>query len=656
MAEVRSKDPAAQELLRVGRERGLSTAFFRAEEIKPCPIGASGACCRMCAMGPCRLVGRTTAGVCGATLGTVVARNFARMVAGGASAHSDHGRSMVMTLLAAARGEARGYEIKDEAKLRVIAAELGIEPSGPAKPLAEKVALRLLEDFGRQAGEIAYLKRAPARRQRLWRELGIAPRGVDREVVELMHRTHTGVDQEASHILKQTMRTALADGWGGSMIGTDVSDILFGTPGPVASATNLGVLKEDEVNIVIHGHEPTLAEMVVLASQDPELVAYAKEKGAKGINLAGICCTANEVLMRHGVAPAGNFLHQELAIMTGAVEAMLVDVQCIMEGLATMADSFHTLLITTSPRAKIRGATHIEFEEEHAYDIAKRIVRMAVDNFPHRREVYIPQVQEGLIAGFSHEYVNYMQGGTFRASFRPLNDAIMQGRIRGVAGVVGCNNACVVQDFGITKVIEDLIANDVLVVATGCAAIGGAKYGYLAPEIWDKVGDNLREVCEAVGVPPVLHMGSCVDNSRILTVLTQMVEEGGLGDDISDLPVVGICPEWMSEKALSIGTYFVASGLYVLFGVRSPVSASEEVVEVMTEEWPKTVGGALEFEPDYDRLIGKALSQIDQKRDALGLEEYRPGRYGASGDRLFREWLKIPPEKRSLYSRKPVEA
>ncbi len=655
MAEERTKDTAAAQILKRARESGISTAFSRAEQTRPCPIGSTGVCCRMCAMGPCRLVGKTTVGVCGATLGTVVARNFARMVAAGASAHSDHGRDMALTLLAVARGEAEAYSVRDETKLRAVAADLGIKHQGrETKDVAAEVAQTLLADFGRQSGEINYVERAPETRQRLWRDLGIAPRGIDREVVEALHRTHTGVDQDASSILRHSLRVALGDGWGGSMIGTDISDILFGTPGPVTSAANLGVLSDDEVNIVIHGHEPTLSEMVVVAAQDPEMVAYAKEKGAAGINLSGICCSANEVLMRHGVASAGNFLHQELAVLTGAVELMVVDVQCIMEGLATLADSFHTTLVTTSTKAHIRGATHVQFDEHRAYEIAKDIVRMAIDNFPNRGEVHIPREKEGLVAGFSHEYLNYMQGGTFRGSFRPLNDAIVQGRIRGVAGVVGCNNACVPQDVAITGVIEELIAKDVLVVATGCAAIAGAKYGLLSPEVWDKVGPNLREVCEAIGVPPVLHMGSCVDNSRILTVLTQMVSEGGLGEDISDLPVAGICPEWMSEKAIAIGTYFVASGLYVVFGVRSPVSGSDEVVDIMMREWPQEVGGALEFEPDYEKIVEKVLAQIDAKREALGLEEYRPDRYGASGDQPMEEWLAIPAGQRSPYSRKPV--
>jgi carbon-monoxide dehydrogenase catalytic subunit len=310
----------------------------------------------------------------------------------------------------------------------------------------------------------------------------------------------------------------MADGWGGSMIATDVSDILFGTPAPILGEANLGVLRDDMVNVVVHGHEPTLSEMIVTASQDPEIIEYARKAGAKGINLAGICCTANEILMRQGIPAAGNFLHQELAIMTGAVEAMVVDVQCIMQALVNLAENFHTMVITTSPKVKIKGATHIEFDEHKALTIAKEILKTAIDNFKNRGDIQIPQDRETLIPGFSHEYINYMLGGSYRGSFRPLNDAIMSGRIRGVAAVVGCNNPRSQQDYSHIKITKELLKQDVLVVETGCGAIAAAKQGLLLGEAGlDQVGPGLKEICETVGIPPVLHMGSCVDNTRILT-------------------------------------------------------------------------------------------------------------------------------------------
>lgn len=641
MAEFKTIDPAAIEMLKIAAEENISTAFSRSEEVKPCPIGETGACCKICFMGPCRLVGKTTRGVCGADVHTVAARNFARMVASGVSAHSDHGRDLAMTLLHVAKGEGQGYRIRDVAKLHAEARYMGIPTDGrTTAEIALDVATEALANFGRQTGQVTHVARATKKRQEVWKKLGIVPRGIDREVVETLHRTHEGVDLDPENILRHALRTSLADGWGGSMLATDISDILFGTPAPISTEINLGVLKDDQVNIIVHGHEPALSEMIVAAAQDPELIAYAKTKGAKGINLAGICCTGNEILMRHGISPAGNFLHQELAIITGAVEAMVVDVQCIMQALASLAENYHTKLITTSPKAKIPGAMHIEFDERRALDSAKAIVRTAIDNYPNRGQTRIPPIKNRLVAGFSHEYLNYMQGGVYRGSFRPLNDAIVQGRIRGAAGIVGCNNARVPQDEGIYNLAKEFVANDVLVVVTGCAATGSAKYGLLSPEIWAATGKGLREVCEAVGVPPVLHLGSCVDNSRILTVLTQMATEGGLGEDIDDLPAVGICPEYMCEKAIAIGTYFVASGAYVLFGVHSPVSASDVVTRLMTEGWESQVGGKLEFEPDWRKILEKSLAHIDKKREKLGLVPWDPNRFGKSGDAVMMEYIK----------------
>jgi carbon-monoxide dehydrogenase catalytic subunit len=642
--EERSIDPAAVQMLELAETLGLSTAFSRADAMSPCPIGADGLCCKNCFMGPCRVVKDGQTGVCGATADTIVARNFARAVAGGASAHSDHGRDMAFTLKAAATGEAGDYKIRDPYKLFSMAKTLGVPVDGRSvEEIASDVADIAIAQFGQQTGEVVYVKRAPDKRQKIWRERGYVPRGIDREVVEVLHRTHIGDDQDPDHILDASVRCALSDGWGGSMLATDISDVLFGTPSPLVAQANLGVLKDDEVNIVVHGHEPTLSEMILAAVSDPELVEYAKSKGANGISLAGICCTANETLMRQGVPSAGNFLHQELAILTGAIEAMVVDVQCIMQALAPLAEKFHTELITTSKKVKISGATHIEFDEHHAMDIAKQIVRRAIDNFPNRGETHIPNISADLVPGFSHEYINYALGGVLRGSFRPLNDAIMAGRIRGVVANIGCNNPRVAHDSVHQYVVKEFLKNDVLVVETGCGAIASAKQGYLLGEAaLEYAGPGLREVCEAVGMPPVLHMGSCVDNSRILTVLTEMASEGGLGDDISDIPAVGMAPEWMSEKAMSIATYCVASGAYVIMGVTNPVKGSKEVTRLISDGWWEKMEGRLEFISDPDEIVEKALAHIDERRAALKLPEYDASKWGKSGDERMLHLLELP--------------
>jgi carbon-monoxide dehydrogenase catalytic subunit len=658
--EEQTIDPAAQEMLIYADELGISTAFSRADNMAPCNVGSAGMCCKLCGMGPCRLTKEGQTGICGATIDTIQARNLIRAIAAGSAAHSDHGRDMAFTLKAVANGEAEGYVIRDVAKLRQVAAKYDIPIEGRApEEIADELADLYISQFGQQRGEIAVTRRAPEKRQKIWQEQGVVPRGVDREVVEALHRTHIGDDQDPEHILNHAIRTSLADGWGGSMIATDVSDILFGTPAPILGEANLGVLKDDMVNVVVHGHEPTLSQMIVAASQDPEIIEYAKAAGAKGVSLSGICCTANEILMRQGIPAAGNFLHQELSILTGAVEAMVVDVQCIMQALVGLAENFHTAIITTSPKVKIKGATHIEFHEEKALTTAKEILRTAIDNYKNRGVTKIPDVREKLIPGFSHEYINYMLGGSYRASFRPLNDAIMSGRIRGVAAIVGCNNPRSKQDYLHTYVTEKLLKQDVLVVETGCGAIASAKLGHMLGEAGlDKVGPGLQEVCETVGIPPVLHMGSCVDNTRILTVLTQMVEEGGLGDDIDQIPAVGLAPEWMSEKALAIGTYCVASGAYVIFGGASPVSGmpdkvsdSDIVLNYISTGWEELYGGKLEFIADPDEMIQKTLEHIDQKRADLGLPEYKSERFGRSGDARMMdlEALPLPARREAIY-------
>jgi carbon-monoxide dehydrogenase catalytic subunit len=634
----KSIDPAALEMLAKAHEDSCSTAFDRAEKMKPCPIGADGSCCKNCAMGPCRIPlpkGKEETpeehakrvGVCGATAETIAARNFVRMIAGGAAAHSDHGRRVVEAFKLMAEGKTKDFKVLDEQKLLKLALDLGVNIGERSNmEIALDIAKVCEAEFGKQEGELLFARLAPLKRQEIWRNLGVYPRGIDREVVELMHRTHMGVDQDYKNLMIQGSRAALADGWGGSMIATEIQDCMFGTPTPTLSEINFGVFKEDQVNLIIHGHEPALAEMLAAEAHNPELIEYAKSKGAKGINLAGMCCTANEVMMRHGVPIGGNYLQQELALITGAIEAMVVDVQCIMQGLQEIARCYHTKLINTDSRARITGAEWMPFDEHNPRESARAIIKAAIDNYPNRRadKVRIPQVKTPLVAGFSHETINYLLGGLFRASYRPLNDNIINGRIRGLAGVVGCNNARTTHDSDHIMMIKELLKNDVLVLSTGCAAMAAAKYGLMVPEAAKEFcGPGLAEVCETVGIPPVLHMGSCVDNSRILIAATAVVKDGGLGDDISDLPAAGAAPEWMSEKAISIGQYFVSSGVYTVFGTTWPTTGSKEFTDYLFKGLEELYGGKWDFEPDPIKAAQKMIAHIDAKRKALGIDKAR---------------------------------
>ncbi len=585
-----------------------------------CGFCETGLSCRICVMGPCRIdpFGEgPQRGVCGADADIIVARNLGRMIAAGAASHSDHGRDLVEVLAEVAEGKAPGYAIKDPDKLRRVAAEYGIAVEGKDDlALAGELAAAMQEDYGTRKASLTLLARAPEKRRALWEKVGIVPRGIDRETSEMMHRTHMGVDNDWVSILLHGLRNALSDGWGGSMIATEVSDILFGTPQPVTGQVNLGVLKEDQVNIIVHGHNPVVSETIVAACSLPEMQELARKQGAKGINLVGVCCTGNELMMRHGIPMAGNHLTTELTLVTGAVEMMLVDYQCIMPAISQAAARYHTKMISTSDKARFPGMEHHEFSPETAMEKATELVKMAVENFARRDpdKVSIPVKPQEVVSGISVEAVIAALGG----SAEPLVEAIKAGKIRGAVGVVGCNNPKIKQDYGHVGLITRLIANDILVLDTGCVSVATARAGFKTMEALELAGPGLKEVCGALGIPPVLHVGSCVDNVRILVLVSALAN--ALGCDISDLPVAGSAPEWYSEKAVAIACYFVASGVFTHLGPMPPIAGSMNVVKLLTEGLEVVVGATFAVEPDPEKAARILTSHIEAKRKALGLD------------------------------------
>jgi carbon-monoxide dehydrogenase catalytic subunit len=612
--------PDAQAMIDVARKEGIETVWDRLAAQQPqCGYCALGLSCRNCAMGPCRIdpFGEgPQKGVCGADADVIVARNLGRTIAAGSSSHSDHGRDILEVFAAMARGETSGYQVTDEDKLRRVADELGVATEDRSTDeVAADLANVLLDDYGSRRESLSFLHRVPEVRKAKWAELGITPRGIDRENVEMMHRTHMGVDNDYVNLLLHGLRTSLSDGWGGSMIATELSDIMFGTPKPVMSQVNLGVLRRDQVNIAMHGHNPLLSDVIVDAAQDPELLELAKSYGATGINVVGLCCTGNEMLMRKGVPMAGNHLMQELVLITGALEAMVVDYQCIMPSVVDVAKCYHTKVISTSDKAKFPGATHISFDPSRGAQVAREIVRMAVEAYPDRNQerVRIPVEPVRMMGGFSVEAILGALGGTPK----PLVDAIVAGTIRGAVAVVGCNNPKLPQDLAHIELTRQLIENDILVLVTGCAAVANGKAGQMLPESAALAGPGLRSVCEALGIPPVLHMGSCVDNSRVIALAAALASY--LGVDIDQLPLAGAAPEWYSEKAVAIGAYVVASGITTVLGVQPPIFGSPHVVQLLADGLDGVVGAKFAVEPDPDKAALLIRRHIEAKREALGL-------------------------------------
>lgn len=620
---------AEDQLLAKAKKDGVETAWDRKDAMKtPCGFGSAGVCCRNCAMGPCRVSpvpGKgVAAGICGATADVIVARNFARMCAAGSASHSDHGRSLCLYLENASNDGQ--INIRDEKKLISVAQRYGIETEGrDIYDVAHDLAAATLNEFGKPHGNLNFPTTLPKKRKELWDRLGVTPRAIDKDIVSIMHSTHIGCSGDAENLLRMSMRASLGDGWGGSYIATEISDILFKTPAPVATEANLGVLENNSVNIILHGHEPSLSESIVAASEDPELIALAKAQGADGINVCGMCCTGNEITMRHGIKMAGNFLQQELAVITGAVEALIVDVQCIMPALAKLSKSYHTKFITTSPKAEITGSTYIEFEEHKPYDSAKEILKEAILNYKNRNRdnVLIPDEKCDAMVGFSTEAIVNTLDKVVNANIdpmqtvKPLADVVLSGVIRGAAAFVGCNNPKVPHDEPTVKMMKYLIAHDVIVIVTGCAAHAAAKAGLLLPEAKELAGPGLKTVCGLLDIPPVLHQGSCVDISRNLQLAGDLANH--LGVDISDLPVVGAAPEWMSEKAVAIGMYVVGSGIDAWLGVVPPVTGSPFVADYLLNKMEESYGAKFFIETDPEKAAVQMLERIESKRKKINI-------------------------------------
>ena len=624
---VDQMEEATASLLETGAKVGADSWQQRVKNQTPhCGFGEAGTCCRICSMGPCRITKKAPRGICGCDVHGIVGRNYLRFTAGGSATHSDHGRSIAHTLYLAKPDGA--YQVKDPEKLKRIAKEWDIETENKdIYDLAHEVALTGLMEYGKPFGVQRFTKRAPEHTQELWDKAGITPRAIDREVSQSMHMTHMGCSSLPEALIRQSLRAGLSDGWGGSMMGTELSDVLFGTPKPVDTEANIGVMEKDMVNIVVHGHDPSLSEMVVFYAQDPEMIALAKSYGAKGINVCGVCCTANEVAMRHGIPMAGNFLQQENVVLTGACEAIVVDVQCIFPALGPLSKCFHTKFVTTSPIARMPDSDYIEFHEETAAENAKAIVKMAVENFQNRNQdlVNIPQLKTKARVGYSVEAIKKCLDGVTNShvdelgTLKPLADVVKAGVLRGAVAMVGCNNPKVRPDTAHIELMKKLLKNDIIVVVSGCSAQAAAKAGLMDPEAKDYCGEGLKRVCELVGIPPVLHMGSCVDISRMMVLAADLAKDWGC--NISQIPLCGCAPEWMSEKAVSIGNYVVSTGIDTFLGVDPYSKGSEEVTELLQGETGiKTwVEANYTVELDIEKMGDMMIERIEAKRAALGI-------------------------------------
>lgn len=638
-------------------DAGISTVVERTRlQGVQCKVGQLGLCCRNCLQGPCRInaMGKEpTTGICGARDYTMVARFIDRMIAGGTASHSGHGKEIAHVLRGVARGEVKDYEITDAAKLEGLAAKLGLRPGGNGPlALARSVAELALEDYSRYTPEpLAFLKATTTKgRMRLWDSHAVLPTNIETSISEVMHRTAMGVDADPVPILFGGIRCALSD-YAGAQVSSDLSDVLFGTPRLVTSESNLSVLDERSINVAVHGHNPLLSDIMVDMAR--EMKTEALKAGAEGFNIVGVCCTGNEILMRKGIPIAANVTSQELVLMSGILDAMVFDYQCIMPSLTNLAKCVHTKMITTQEINRLVGDTHIEFTPERAKESAKKVLLLAAEAYKHRGPVrhLPPSAPTAAMAGFSLEQIrDLLATKNPRDPFQHLVDVLVSGRIRGVALFAGCKNTWTHHDEDVLTIARELAKRDVLLMATGCNAIELAKAGFMDPKKTKEIAGEglqsfLHELSEAAGLdglPFVWHMGSCVDNTRFANLATEVANR--LEVDIDKIPFVAIAPEAMHEKAVSIGTWAVAMGFPVHVGTINYLYGSTLVTDVLENTARDVYGGYFIFETDPEVAAKRLYSAIEYRRWKLDITDpdverasaYIPQKGKVSNEQLYR--------------------
>lgn len=613
-------DPAVREMLLHMEKAGCETCFDRFDSQKPhCTFGMAGVCCRNCNMGPCRITKKSSRGVCGADADLIVARNLLRWVAAGVAAHGARGREIMLALKASAQGLLQ-IPIAGAEKVKKSAAQFGINTDGKTvEELASEVADILIEDLSRAVPGKHKTLHAFATQERInvWKELDILPVGAYHEVFEALHRTSTGTDGDWKNIMKQFLRCGLAFAWS-SVLGSSIAmDSLFGIPERSTVKANLGALKEGYVNIAVHGHSPLLVSEIVKQGRSEEFVSLAREKGALGIQFYGICCSGLSAMYRYGgVIPLSNAVGAELVLGTGALDLWVADVQDVFPSIIEVAKCFKTTVVTTSDSARLPGAEHYGYDHEHSNlseteALARTIIKRAIDSFASRRDVpvFIPKYEVDAEIGFSVEYAISRFG-----SAGAIADALKSGKILGIVNLVGCNNPRVIYEKAIADVALKLIENNILVLTNGCASFPLLKLGFCNKAALRKAGNGLREFLEP-DLPPVWHMGECLDNARASAFFRALSDASG--KDIKDMPFAFASPEWSNEKGVGAALGFRLLGVNSYHSVYPPVQGSAKVMKYLFEDTQQTLGSVMVVEVDPEKLADRIVSDIKKKRKAL---------------------------------------
>jgi carbon-monoxide dehydrogenase catalytic subunit len=612
---INSHNQACKEFDEIIGEMGVKTIFDRfLDQQPPCPVGEKRLCCKFCSLGPCRMIEGVERSICGVDKHTVVMWNYARNIAAGVSCHAWHAYYYLGLLKQTAEGKTQ-FEIKGKDVVRDIAEFLGI---GTDNKSIEEITIELTEVFANELTgpldkkESWILRRlVPPDLLKTWSKYDVLPTSSIPEITRTLTRASIGVESDPVKIGLQTIRLGVSD-LINEYICTATHNIMHGNFQPQRSVANFGALEMGSVNIVVSGHVPIMPTVIAELANDKKLNEEAKKVGAERINVVALCCTGNEIFGRSGIPLIGNFSEQELILLTGAVEAYVVEQQCVMASLGYLKEYVHTLLITTDPIANIPGAESMPVEFDKAYDQGRIIIKQAIDNFKNRdkEEITIPKSIHPIEGAFNLESFLKQIGGV-----DSLISAIRSGNLRGIVGMGACTNPRIKHNYGIATLGQELIKNDILILTTGCAASGLASSGLMSKEALYLAGEGLKIFCEEHKLPPTLMFGSCVYNSLLFHFCGQLAQ--ALSCTIHDLPLAVSAPEWMNEKLFGVVTYFLVAGTFVHLGPPPPIMGSDKAISIFTNDINALFGGTLLIEPDPHKASKEILYYINKKRAAL---------------------------------------
>ena len=615
-------DPAVREMLLRMEQLGIDTTFDRFDKQKPqCSFGLAGICCKICNMGPCKITAKAPRGVCGADADLIVARNLLRSAAAGVAQHGMHAREVILALKWAGEGKL-DVPIMGQQKIRSTAEAFGIPVKHRSiKRIAIDLADALLEDLSRTVpDEYKTIKAcAPPERQQVWKDLDILPISAYHEVFEAYHKTGCATDGDWTSVMQQFLRCGLAFTFSGVVGASIATDSLFGVGDRVTSKVNIGALKKGYVNIAVHGHLPLLVSQIVQTGQEEKFIELAKSKGAKGIRFYGICCSGLSAMYRYnGVIPLSNAVSAELVLGTGALDLWVADVQDVFPSIMEVAKCFKTTVVTTSESARLPGDERFEYDHHHSNigetkALAEKIVLRAIESFEERKgiPVYIPPYEVEAEVGFSVEYVHKRFG-----SMKPVAEALRSGKILGIVNMVGCNNPKVLYEKAIIDVADVLLINNVLILSNGCASFPLMKLGYCSVSaLEDKTGDTLKEFLSP-DLPPVWHVGECIDNTRSSGIFAGIA--GELGKKIYELPFAFSSPEWGNEKGIDAALGFRLMGISSYHCVEAQIYGSKNVIEFLKEGTKELLGSSMNVDTDPTALGQKIVDDMKIKRKELG--------------------------------------